>query len=433
MYLRRSIHAFTSASFAFALAACSQAGGDAAAPARPAAATDAGSAETGRDATGPAAARVVQTHAKGLFFDRASIDRATQRRAQASRPSVDRLERVQVVDTAGFGEPLPALTIEVPAGWIARGGVDWRREVECIGNTHAFDWSAASPDGLYEVSLLPKLSWQVQSAPGGIVPLNPCPAAPMATVRDYLEQLTRSARPDARVLGYRDRPDLVAQQAAAARQNGQPSPTRLRHESGELLIGYRLQGQEMRESIVASVTFSELQGTVAAWSETGIALRAPDGLLDEALLERMRRSGRYEQAWAERMTAWSAQHVERVNQRQVASIQQWHARRMNEISLAGMAARHRIRMDTIADIGRINQQIVADTGATDARIHAATIDAIQEVQPWRDPASGHAVDLPIHYAHAWQLGDGRQFMTNDASFDPERDLGVAGHRLEPAR
>ncbi|HUD41023.1 MAG TPA: hypothetical protein VMR06_03395 [Dokdonella sp.] len=433
MSKRTSIQVFTWAMLA-ALAACSHPGGDAAqAPPLAAAMAAAAPDGAGHGMAGPAAGRIVQTHAKGLFFDRASIDRETQRRAQASKPSVDRLERVQVIDTAGFGEPLPALTIEVPAGWIARGGVDWRREVECIGNTHAFDWSAASPDGLYEVSLLPKLSWQVQSAPGGVVPLNPCPAAPMVSVRDYLEQLTRSARPDARVLGYRDRPDLVAQQAAAARQSGQASPTRLRHESGELLIGYRLQGQEMRESIVASVTFSELQGTIAAWSETGIALRAPDGLLDEALLERMRRSGRYEQAWAERMTAWSAQHVERVNQRQVASIQQWHARRMNEISLAGMAARHRIRMDTIADIGRINQQIVADTGATDARIHAATIDAIQEVQPWRDPASGRAVDLPIHYAHAWQLGDGRQFMTNDGSFDPERDLGVSGHRLEPAR
>ncbi len=426
MYLRTLIHAFTWASLAV-LAACSQAGSDAAPTVadRP--------VEAAYDTAVPAAGRIVQAHAKGLFFDRASIDRETQRRAQASRPSVDRLERVQVIDRSGFGEPLPALSIDVPSGWIARGGVDWRREVECIGNTHAFDWSAASPDGLYEVSLLPKLSWQVQSAPGGVVPLNPCPGAPMASVRDYLEQMTRSARPDARVLGYRDRADLVAQQEAAARQNGQGSPTRLRHESGELLIGYRLQGQEMREAIVASVTFSEWQGTIAAWSETGIALRAPDGLLDEMLLERMRRSGRYEQAWAERMTAWSAQHVERVNQRQVASIQQWHARRMSEISLAGMTARHRIRMDTIADIGRINQQIVADTGATDARIHAATIDAIQEVQPWRDPTSGRAVDLPIHYAHAWQLGDGRQFMTNDASFDPERDLGVSGHRLEPAR
>lgn len=413
------------------LAGCSLTDADPPAPGR-AATVLAGTAAQDGAATDPAS-RTLEAHAKGLFFDRRPIDRETRRHAQASRPSADRLERVRVVDTAGFGQPLPAMTIEVPVGWIARGGVDWRREVECVGNTHAFDWSAASPDGLYEVALLPKLSWQVQSAPGGIVPLNPCPAAPMATVRDYLQHLVRSARPDARVLAYRDRPDLVAQQEGAARQSGQVSRTQLRYESGELLIGYRLQGQEMREAIVASVTFSALQGTIAAWSETGIALRAPEGLLDDELLERIRRSARYEQAWAERMLAWSAQHVERVNQHQVRSIQQWHARRMNEITLAGMAARHRIRMDTIADIGRINQRIVADTGATDARIHAATIDAIQEVQPWRDPTSGQAVDLPIHYQHAWQLGDGRQFLTNDSSFDPERDLGMAGHRLEPVR
>lgn len=414
------------------LAGCSEAGGDrATAGGSPPAAPVAGRSEAGT--ADERAAKIVEEHARGVFFDRRPVVWQAQQIARASRPAADRLERVAVMDPAGFGQPLPALTIEVPIGWVARGGVEWDRGVECVGNTHAFRWSAASPDGFYEVSLLPKLSWQVQSAPGGIVPMNPCAAAPMATARQYLEHLVRSARPAAQVIAYRDRPDLVAQQQAAARQSGAPPSTGLRLEAGELLIGYVLQGQAMREAIVASVTFSELQGTIAAWSETGIALRAPDGLLDAALLERIRASGRYEKPWADQMLAWSRQHVERVNQHQISSIQQWHARRMREIDIAGMTARHRIRMDTIADIGRINDRIVAQTGATGERIHATTLDAIQEVQPWRDPSSGKQVDLSIHYANAWQLGDGRQFLTNDDTFDPNRDLGMAGHRLEPVR
>jgi hypothetical protein len=362
-----------------------------------------------------------------VFFDRRPITAEVQKLAQASRPSADRVGRVQVMDTTGFGQALPALSIDVPTGWVPRGQVQWTREVECIGNTYDLRWSAASPDGLYEMSLLPRLSWQVESA--GIVALNPCPAAPMRTAREYLDHVMRTARPSARALSYRERPDLVA----ALNAGGSPPGSTLRIEAGELLIGYRLAQQEMRETLIAAVTFSELQGTVAAWTDSGFALRAPDGQLDFALAERLRASARIEQPWAEQMLAWSRQRVDELNQRQVRSIAEWHQRRMNEITTAGMLERSRIRQDTLAEIGRINERIVASRSATDARIHENFKDYIQEVQPWRDPASGQQVDLSIHYRHAWQLDDGRQFLTNDAGFDPNRDLGIGGRALQPVR
>jgi hypothetical protein len=378
--------------------------------------------------SGADGARLVEPHAKGAFFDRRPLTAQVQRIAQASRPTADRIERVQVMDTTGFGQPLPAMTLDMPAGWRARGQVEWTREVECIGNTYDLRWSAASPDGLYEMSLLPRLSWQVESA--GVVALNPCPAAPMRTAREYLDYMMRTARPAARALSYRERPDLVAALSAGGLPQG---GTTLRIEAGELLIGYALAGQEMRETLVAAVTFSELQGSVAAWSDTGFALRAPEGQLDFALAERLRASARLEKPWGEQMLAWSRQRVEELNQRQVRSIAEWHQRRMSEITTAGMLARSRIRQDTIAQVGRINERIVADRSATDSRIHENFKDYVQEVQPWRDPASGGQVDLSIHYRHAWQLDDGRQFLTNDPNFDPNRDLGLGGHALQPAR
>jgi hypothetical protein len=379
------------------------------------------------DAPAAAGARFVEPHAKGVFFDRRPITAEVQKIAQASRPSADRVGRVQVMDTTGFGQALPALSIDMPTGWIPRGQVLWTREVECIGNTYDLRWSAASPDGLYEMSLLPRLSWQVESA--GIVALNPCPAAPMRTAREYLDYVMRTARPSAQALSYRERPDLVAALSAGA-----PSPgSTLRIEAGELLIGYRLAGQDMRETLIAAVTFSELQGTVAAWADSGFALRAPEGQLDFALAERLRASARIGKPWAEQMLAWSRRRVEELNQRQVRSIAEWHQRRMNEITTAGMLERSRIRQDTIAEVGRINDRIIAGRSASDARIHENFKDYIQEVQPWRDPVSGQQVDLSIHYRHAWQLDDGRQFLTNDAGLDPNRDLGIGGRALQPVR
>lgn len=374
-------------------------------------------------------APVVEENAHGVFFDSDALQRRYRQMAEASRPSTANMQRVAVMDTTGFGQAMPALTLEIPDGWIAQGGVDWHRDVECVGNTYTMNWSAASPDGLYQLGLLPKMSWQVPNTAGGIVPMNPCAAAPITSAREWLEYLASQARPGARTVAYRDRPDLVAMLRQADSQAG----SQLRFEAGELEIAYDLGGHAMHELLVSTVTFSEMQGTVAAWSDTGIALRAPKGLLNPDLLERFRQSARYEQDWGERMGAWSRNHVERISRAQALSIQQWHARRMNEITMAGMTARHRIRMDTIAEVGRINSRIVADTSATNQRIHDATIDSIQEVQPWRDPGTGRQVDLSIHYNNAWQLDDGRQFLTNDNQFDPGRDLGIGGHRLQPVR
>lgn len=39
----------------------------------------------------------------------------------------------------------------------------------------------------------------------------------------------------------------------------------------------------------------------------------------------------------------------------------------------------------------------------------------------------------MHYQHAWQLSDGRQFLTNDPNFEPYRDLGIAGDPMQPVR
>ena len=378
-------------------------------------------------ATAPSPAASPQAAPKqGVFFDSRAVSQEMQKIAQASRPSAAQLQRVQIVDPAGFGQPMTAMTIEIPSGWVARGQVEWDRNVECLGNNYAMRWSASSPDGLHEASLLPRLSWQVESA--GIVAMNPCPAARMASAREYLEHMMRSARPMARVVSYRERPDMVAQQQAA----GQGSAG-THYEAGELLIGYRLGGQEMRETMIALVTFSVMPGSTQATADTGFTMRAPDGMLDFATADRIRASARIERAWAEQMLAWSRQRVEMLNQQQVASIGAWHARRMNEITTAGILERGRIRQETIADIGRINNQIVASRAGTDARIHEKFKDTMQEVQPWRDPTSGQQVDLSIHYQHAWQLDDGRQFLTNDANFNPGRDLGIGAHELEPAR
>ena len=360
------------------------------------------------------------------------MQQAALAQASRARPDLNRLERVRVVDAAGFGRPMTALTVEIPPGWSTQGGVDWDQSVECPWNGPRMRWSAASPDGLFGIAILPEMGWQVASRP--IDRFDPCPAAPMGSVRDFLAFMANGARPNARIVGYRDRPDLAG--PYNERQRSQP-PGPLGHpihQAGELMIAWSLQGHEQRESLVSLVTFNPLaQGAVAANSQITLAVRAPDSLYDPVFAERVRASLRADETWFGQRTQWAMARWQQARQRAAATINAWHQRRMNEITLAGMTARHRIRMDTIAEVGRINNQIVASRSATNDRMHASAIRAIQEVQPWRDPTSGRQVDLSIHYQHAWQLSDGRQFLTNDAAFDPNRDLGIGARRLEPMR
>ncbi len=380
----------------------------------------------------PPARPIVQEHARGIFFDWRPVREQAARMAAANRPDARQLIRVPIVDRGGFGQPMTAMTVEIPSDWVPQGGVDWDQSVECPWNAPRMRWSAASPDGLFGVAILPELGWQVAGRP--VDRFDPCPVAPMSSPRDYLQFLARSTRPGAVVTGYRDRPELVS--AANAQVQRQPAGPlgRVLHQAGELQISYRLQGHEMHESLVSALTLTPLAGgAVAINTLITLGVRAPAGLHDAAFAEQIRKSLRLDETWAKRRVQWSAGRWQQVRQRAAATINAWHQRRISEINLAGMTARHQIRMETIADIGRINNRIVANTSATNDRIHRETIRSIQEVQPWRDPSTGQQVDLSIHYKYAWQLGDGRQFLTNDPNFDPNRDLNMPGRRLEQVR
>lgn len=362
--------------------------------------------------------QAVQEHARGVFFDWRPVRAEATRMAQASKPSAEQLQRIQVVDSVGFGQPITAMTLDVPTGWRSDSKVDWDKSSLCVWNGPRLSVESTSADGMHGITIFPTMGWQVASMP--IDQFDACPTAPMTTVRDYLEFVASNARPNARVLSYRDRPDL-------SQPNGQ-YPTY----AGEILIAYTLQGHEMRESLVSGVTHTRLApGGILVNTNVTLGVRAPDGLLDFAFAERVRSSLRMDENWYQRYAQWGNGQIQQARRQAEIAIQNWHDRRMNEINMKGMTARHNIRMDTIAEIGRINTQIVNSRDASNDRSHGRFLDAMQEVQPWRDPSTGQQVDLSMHYQHAWQLNDGRQFLTNDSNFDPNRDLDIGGHRLEP--
>ncbi|MBX3707948.1 MAG: hypothetical protein KF911_15050 [Pseudomonadales bacterium] len=91
-------------------------------------------------------------------------------------------------------------------------------------------------------------------------------------------------------------------------------------------------------------------------------------------------------------------------------------------------------------------QMIAETNDYIARLRQETWNAQQEsadrrvrefgelmkgVETYRDASGpGGQTELSAHYSHAWRLNDGTYVLTNDAAFDPWRDLNLEGKKLE---
>ena len=353
---------------AFALAACQQ-GGD------------------------PAQAEVVQgTLAANVPPPAANEAAPAQADATAAMPpplDTSRMQPAQIIDQNGFGQPMVAADVQIPAGWQAVGGVSWNDDTNCVANQLQLGWSAMAPDSLTAVEILPGFNWQVA---GTEIQMNPCPAAPWRSTREFLEATVQRTRPGARVLGYERLADVEQRMAQSAQANPQ---AQLRHDAGRLLIGYAKDGVAMQELLSAAITFSSMQGNVVAGTATISSLRAPEGRLDRDLGKRIGDSMRANPQWMQAMQQRSMASLQRYDNAQRSSINDWHNRQMAIINARGAADRAAIRMRGNQEVAGIYSAIAANSSATSDRMHKQTMSGIQQVDNYAG-TDGGTVQASIH-------------------------------------
>lgn len=326
----------------------------------------------------------------------------------------EELQTATITDASGFAAPMTAATVQIPASWRAQGGMVWSHATNCVGNKVRVEWRARSRDDLQGFEIMPGYNWQVA---GTQIQTNPCPIQPLRSARALLEAVVQQRRAGARVLQYRDRPDLAAARAPFGGRNTNPEFHR-KIEVGQMLIAYSSQGVEFREVLGTVVDFTELRGNVMGNTGMVFALRAPNGSLDFAEADRMADSFKYQPAWGERMVASLRSSEQRFSSAQSQAISQWHAREMARINAEGAADRAAIRSATIRDVGRINAQTQADTSATNDRMHRRAIEGVTETNTWRD-ADGTQVRSSIHGGERVLRGaNGAVFSTDDPYFNP---------------
>lgn len=333
-------------------------------------------------------------------------------------PGAIRVRRVDIMDRNGFEKPMVATTILVPDGWQTQGGVYWNVQSAC-GVGYNIDFRATSPDGRSALHVFPMEQWQWSSMGGGASP--GCPVQRITAVRPYLEGLVTRARPGARLLDYRRRPDIEQTYQQLNRTTPMPmGEARQWIEAGEALIAYVENGVDMRETVVSAVFFqvTTMQGMAgvpgaefgSGSTLPGFAMRAPHGQLDFKAAEMFRKSGRENPTWSSRI----AQHNAKI-----AGIQ-----------IQGARERSRI----IAQTGEEIRQMQADSwrqyNESSDRTAREASEAIRGVETYNDPYYGGTVQLDNTYEHAWQLHDGSYVLSNDPFFDPHKNLGVGGQRLQ---
>ncbi len=324
----------------------------------------------------------------------------------------------QVVDEAGFGQPMVASRLQIPAGWQTSGGIRWNDGAECYVGQVVSTWAAAAPDGSSVFQTIPGVAWQVS---GTEIPTDPCPVAPYRSARELLEAVAQQIRPGARVLDFSDWPEMTQKAEARAQDpaGGMPPGFRRWIESGRLLIAYQAGGVEMREILAATVTF--LQGNKLDGS-TGriVSYRAPNGQLDFGLLDRIVGSADDDPQWTQLARERIRANVERYYSAQRQGIEAWHNRRMAEINARGAADRHAINMGALRDVAAIRNSTWADTQAANDRMHARTIDAIHERSAYAG-VDGSTVYSSIHGgSRVFQdnVWTDRSYSTDDAFHNP---------------
>jgi len=144
------------------------------------------------------------------------------------------------------------------------------------------------------------------------------------------------------------------------------------------------------------------------------AATAPNGQLNFAVAEAIRRSLKTNPQWQARIAN--------------------HNAAIGRVALEESRKRAQIINETNAEISRIRQEAWNSYQESADRRAREFGELIKGVETYSDAdAPTGQVELSHLYDNAWRLNDGSYVLTNDTSFEPYRDIGLDGRRLDPVR
>jgi hypothetical protein len=338
-------------------------------------------------------------------------------------PGTVRFDRAIIVDATGFEQPMAASTMFVPHGWQTQGGVVWGGEYTCT-NGYNVNWSATAPDGSASITILPQQKWESNNY--GAPPSTPgCGFAPHTSAQDYLASVVQRWLPGAQIIDYRARADL-AQELASYNSATQMPMGELRSwvDSGEVLFAFNDRGRDMRGSAAASVVFSLMRTSagmgmgvmdaLTALAFPGYGVIAPKEQFNPEFFEALRRTIKTNPQWEQRLAN--------------------HNLAIGRVARQESTKRAAIIAKSNAEIAQIREQAWNSYQESADRRAREFGELMRGVETYSDAdAPGGTVELSHTYDNAWRLNDGTYVLSNDVNFEPYRDLGIEGKKLEAAK
>jgi uncharacterized protein YbdZ (MbtH family) len=329
-----------------------------------------------------------------------------------------RFEPSVVPDPYGQDKPMAAATMFIPYGWRASGGVVWSPEHACT-DYYNVSWGAVSPDGSSGLGVLPQLGWEMNNTGNPRSVKIGCQRLDLQSAQAYLQAVMKKGWPGAQAQNFRRLPEYEVAEKASPTAGG--GSMRNRTEAGELTFAFKKDGRDMVGKISAVVGFSvtrlPVQGMadlqfVNARANPGFVSFAPAGQYDHGFFERIRRSIQPNPEW-----------IRRVIDSTLA---------LNRIQQAGERERQKIWNNTQQEVAAMRVSIW-QSGQKSADQRAADFSQMIRGVEHYAGADGRKTELDSGYANAWKLKDGSYLMSSASGFDPNRDLGIDGQRLDPVK
>lgn len=338
------------------------------------------------------------------------------------------LKRVRILDEMGFDRPVEAMSLLVPSGWRAEGGVRWKSVNECRGEMVSWSISLTSPDGTMRFLLLPVRSFEFSQDPtmqqflitaarqGG------CQVMPPFDAAQYLDHLARTGLGGATLSNVRRDESL---QAGLDKMSAANNATARQYGTGMITSGSGVYGTltwpdgsrglaQVGVMVLMNPSRDMYTGAPNGGASTQVfqqaVIRYPAAREAEALklFGTINTSLRMNPVW----TQAKGQFLTRLGNVE-------HAGRMERLRLMGEQSKAYAKSQSEASDARMRDWERAQAGSDASQ--RRFIQTIREVETWKD-GEGNSVELNAGYSHGWSRPDGSYILTNNSLFDPAVEL-----------
>jgi len=309
-----------------------------------------------------------------------------------------RLKTVEVFDSQGWGRPVVAQSLLLPADWRVSGGIRWKTGSVCAGDLIAEHFTASSPDGRLVFEILPQTFWQWSSSQLGQteIRMRGCRALPPLDAAGVLQRyVIPYFRRGATVLSIQPFP--AAAKAAYEELYRIFGPAYLQQpnmsvktDAVKTQISYTI-GSRKYDEIVTVNLFESKTMTVAGpyfsfYVNPVYAFRAPEGQFRkfERLFATIVGSVRTNPVWERALVQVSAKINAGISRAAVARARIW-SQAMNQIG------------ETRVRTWEHNQNTMSKVSRSWSR-------AFRGVEGYVDPITKQTVELTSGYQTAWSDG-----------------------------